>query len=795
MPILLSPAGSRESLIRAVNCGTDTVYFGVGSFNARANADNCTVDDLREWVKFCHLFGVKTYVTVNIAIKDRELHDAYRLLDCIYKAKSDGVIVTDIALAKYAIDNLTGIEVFASTQMNTANSLSTRFLERLGVDGVVLSRELSLSDIRTMVDATYLKTEIFIHGALCVSASGQCLMSSMISGRSGNRGMCAQPCRQLYSCVDRFGKEINKGYLLSMRDLCTLDKIREFSNCGVDVMKIEGRNRKPAYTGQTALSYSKALRNGVIAKESGYIKRIFNRGDFTDGYLYRTESDSLIYTAVPNHIGVRAGTIIEVDKAKNIAVLKSSMRFHKGDCFRFMGKDKEANAVYSRTLSEDKSGFLTAVGYTGNVYVGDAVNITTDSELEKGVEAVERTIGIEAFLQIGDMCRLTLTEPTSGTSICVEEGCTSKQTDNCLDEGYYRTQIEKTGGTPFTIKRIVVNCDGGYVPKSILNGLRRRALDELEQEIIKEYERRNIDNGEMKHNNKPISYNCCLSSETDTNKVIRTVEATEDANNSIMLIINDKQLTDSRIVSISKGSHIKYTVVKPENYSKFVVPEDIDWYLYLPASATNSELEMFKQAISKGAKGVVANNSYGVELAAQTGVKLILGTGMNVFNSRTIDVIDELYPIEAYAYSVELNENEMKYFGTPISGKRGYMYAEGFVSDMQLAHCPIKLNYHCACNNCKYDGDIYYHDKYGNRYAIRRTVTDRCRYTLYNCDKTSLIGRLDYTSNCIIDISCCDDKDDIGAVVGYYEYLIDKGCPNGNQADKNTTAGHFNRGV
>ena len=249
-PELLAPAGSREALVAAVQNGADAIYLGGQQFNARRSADNFNQQELVEAIQYAHARGVKIYVTVNILLADTELEEAVRYLQFIYNAGADAAIVQDLGLLKLARQVMPELELHASTQLTAHNKPGVRFLLEAGIKRVVLARELSLAEVQEIKEQTDAHLETFIHGALCVCYSGQCLMSSMIGGRSGNRGRCAQPCRLEYRLVDERGRELVDAakigeYLLSPRDLNMSASIPELIEAGIDSFKIEGRMRRP----------------------------------------------------------------------------------------------------------------------------------------------------------------------------------------------------------------------------------------------------------------------------------------------------------------------------------------------------------------------------------------------------------------------------------------------------------------------------------------------------------------------------------------------------------------------
>ena len=313
---LLSPAGDLECLKVAVQNGADAVYFGAEEFNARANGKNFNREELVEATQYAKLRGVKTHLTLNILIKNNEFENAIKLVEFAYNSGIDAVIIQDLGLAKKVIELFPDLEVHSSTQMTIYDLDGANKIKDLGFSRCVLARELSINEIEHICKNTDIDIEVFIHGALCICYSGQCLMSSMIGGRSGNRGKCAGTCRLPYTLL-RDNKEQAKGYLLSSKDVCTLDIIPELINSGVKSFKIEGRMKSPEYVGIVTSIYRKYIdlaESGeeykVDEKDKEKLMQIFNRGGFSTGYLKGKLGRDMMYKFKPNHIGIAVGEVI-----------------------------------------------------------------------------------------------------------------------------------------------------------------------------------------------------------------------------------------------------------------------------------------------------------------------------------------------------------------------------------------------------------------------------------------------------------------------------------------------------
>ncbi len=290
LPELLAPAGSPKALDAAIDAGADAVYFGASAFNARIGAENFSGDDMAEAFKKCHAYGVKAYLTLNTLALDREMRDYLKTAERAWRDGADALIVADIGGAALIKRYYPEIELHASTQLSGHNSEAGKLLSTMGFSRMVLARETSLSDIRSFVQNSPIEAEIFVHGALCVSHSGQCLFSSIVGGRSGNRGECAQPCRLPFS-----GKE---QYPLSLKDISLAEHIPEIIESGVSSLKIEGRMKSAEYVRAVTGIYRTLLdeRRGATKEETEYLASVFSRGGFTDGYFTKNIGHSMLGT-------------------------------------------------------------------------------------------------------------------------------------------------------------------------------------------------------------------------------------------------------------------------------------------------------------------------------------------------------------------------------------------------------------------------------------------------------------------------------------------------------------------
>lgn len=427
---LLAPAGSYESLVAAVNAGADAVYMGGTKFGARAYAENPEEDRFIEGLKYAHRYGAKVYMTVNTLFKPREISQLADYIKPYYLAGVDAVLVQDFGALKVLRENYPELEIHASTQMTATNVYSAKFLKEKGLTRVVPARELSLAEIRRIKDEVGIEVETFVHGALCYCYSGQCLMSSLIGGRSGNRGRCAQPCRLEYSAsLDGYRDPFT---LLSLKDLCSIDLLPRLAKAGIDSFKIEGRMKSPRYTAGVTEVWRKYIdlyeREGaegysVDPADKKMLSDLFDRGGFTEGYYFEHNGPDMM------------------------AWKERRDRFGQNDELYAYLDDKYVNAVRK-------------------IRIKGAATIRQD-----------RSIQLSAIAQGHKPCAVKADKP-------------DKALKRALTEADIRKQLEKTGGTIFEWEELTIDTDGeSFVPMGALNEMRRTVLEALQEEIDNENKR------------------------------------------------------------------------------------------------------------------------------------------------------------------------------------------------------------------------------------------------------------------------------------------------------------------
>lgn len=484
---LLSPAGNMESLISAVQNGADAVYVGGKKFGARAYASNFDYNEMIEAIKYCHLYGVKIYVTVNTICFEDEIEDVLSYIEFLYTNNVDALIMQDFGLISIVRKKFPNMEIHASTQMHNHNDSGLALLKNLGVKRAVLDRELSLDEIKKL--KTDIEKEIFVHGALCVSYSGCCLFSAMHGKRSGNRGECVGVCRLPYKLLEN-NEEIqtNGDYLLSTRSLCTIKHIDKLIESGVSSFKIEGRMKSKEYVGYITRIYRKKIdeyylnkKYHVTEEEINNFKKLYNR-NFTEGFLF---NDNIINIKSSNHIGVLLGNVIKIDKNKIIIKLLDDL--NQGDGIRF---DNYKGMIINKLYNEN--GLLTNRVLKGSIAILDnkidlinakTVRKTLDINLINEINKnEERKVNVSLFLKAKIKEKLELSINDSENIITTYGSIIEKAKTSPITEERIKTQIEKLGDTVFYSTNTSIDMDDNiFISIKELNNLRREVCEKLKE--------------------------------------------------------------------------------------------------------------------------------------------------------------------------------------------------------------------------------------------------------------------------------------------------------------------------
>ena len=511
---LLAPAGSRESLIAAVESGANAVYLAGNMFGARAYANNFDEDGLREAIRFAHLRGVLVHVTVNTIIGDEEIPALKDYLQFLYEAGADAILVQDLGIARLAREIVPDLPLHASTQMTVHSLDGVLALQKLGFARVVLSRELSLKEIRHICANCDVEIEVFMHGALCVCYSGQCLMSSMIGGRSGNRGRCAQPCRLPYTLVNEAGEDVlgdkAGSYLLSPRDLNTIDIIPDLIDAGVASLKIEGRMKRPEYVATVVGTYRKAIdicyageEYAVSQQARDNLAQIFNR-DFTTAYLLNRPGREMMSDRRPNNRGLLIGRVCGYDWERRIVTVKLTGSLALGDQVDFWVK---VGGRVTATIQEltDARGNRTEKGVAGDIVSFAIPSAVRDHDrVFKVYDAALMEAGKKMYALGAPVRRIPITACVKAAvgrplTILLDDGHGHKVTaatdfigetarKRPLTEETVRKQAERLGTSVYELVYLKTVIDGNVmIPMSEINEARRKAVEMLDKQRLAEF--------------------------------------------------------------------------------------------------------------------------------------------------------------------------------------------------------------------------------------------------------------------------------------------------------------------
>ena len=485
---LLSPAGNMDSLKAAIFAGCDAVYLSGNRFGARAFASNFTNEEIIEAINFSHLYGVKVYVTVNTLVYESEVPIFMEYIDFLHRNSVDAIIIQDIGMMDLIRKTYPNLEIHASTQMHIHNVEGVKLLESLGIKRAVLARETPIELINEIKKNTNTDIEIFIHGALCISYSGQCLMSSLIGGRSGNRGTCAGSCRQSYDLIVNNNKVNIDNYLLSTKDLCTLNNIGKLIDIGVNSLKIEGRMKRPEYVYLVTSLYRKAIDSyiknhkvNITNEDIKNLKKIFNR-KFTKGFIFHEENDNFTNPYRPNHMGIEIGQVINYKKPYVYIQLKDSL--NKQDGIRFV-KDDIGLIVTDLTINNN----IAKIKVKDRISANSSVVKTTDYQQLQSINDLIKqekkiAITITIIVNIDKPIILVLNDGVNNVAIA-SEYIVQSSTNNPTTKQRIIEQITKLGNTIYLAQKTEsIIDDNVFIPIKILNDLRREAITLLNQKRL-----------------------------------------------------------------------------------------------------------------------------------------------------------------------------------------------------------------------------------------------------------------------------------------------------------------------
>lgn len=737
---ILAPAGSMECLKAAIAAGADAVYTGGALFGARAYAHNLTEEELLEAIDYVHLHGRRLYLTVNTLIKDREMEkQMYDYLLPYYRQGLDAVIVQDIGLFRFIRKHFPDLPIHASTQMTLTGVDGAKFLEKEGAQRIVTSRELSMAEVKKIADETELEIESFVHGALCYCYSGQCLFSSFIGGRSGNRGQCAQPCRLLY----RTPEAKRPQYLLSLKDICTLELIPEMIESGIYSFKIEGRMKKPEYAAAVAFQYRKyadlylkyyeecpaeedpaayAMKKYRVREEDRQmLLDLYNRGGFHTGYYHTQNGREMISLNRPNHAGVPAVKVV-AKKGRNVTA-KALTDLYPQDIIELpMRKGREKADNYTCKDAVRKGMNVQIPVFADTPFKRDEIWMRTrnstliDTLREEFVNGKikERICGT---FRLYPQEKATLTVKCRDAEITVAGEKAQEALSQPMSRERIEKQLRKTGNTEFEFSFLKAEIgEKVFLPMQSLNELRREALETLEKVICEKYRR----SGEVKD---PEEDKTELSMEEEIlsgwTASVRTAEQME--------VI----LEEEAIGRIYADCTMFPRIWEKDSYVEWITKVHAagkEIYLVMPYIFRERTRKQYEAAYNRifgaGWDGILIANYESFAFLKEHGYTGRIMTDYNLyeFNQESRKFWKEKGVFE-FTAPVELTERELQ----DLRVKDGEVIVYGYLPMMISAGCIQKTTRGCL----KKSGQTTITDRYRNPFVVKNEC-DYCYNILYN---------------------------------------------------------------
>ena len=644
---IVAPAGNMERFYSAISATADEIYLGLKGFGARRNAENFTVEELKKVIDYAHLRGSRIFLTLNTIMTNREIDLLYLTLKDLYNYGLDAIIVQDIGYAEYLHKNFPSIEIHGSTQMTVANYYEINYLKELGFKRIVLPRELSFDEIKEIRKNTDIELEVFVSGSLCISFSGNCYMSSFIGGRSGNRGMCAQPCRKEYktSCGE-------KSYFLSPKDqLYGLDEIKKLQEIGVESIKVEGRMKDVSYVYET-VSYFRNLINGIDKEEN--TPKLFNRG-YSKGYFYNNDK-TIMNRDYSYNMGEKIGEVVgksirldeDVVSGDGITFVSKDYKNLSGT---YIGKINVANIKEDRKIAY-KNEKLNLNFPDGTKYIFRNYNKRLNDEISKKIKSTDKKLEINFDFTAKLDKKLilkTYLEDENGNRILnleeISETLTQKAQKRAISEEDIKEKLSEIGDSEFTVKNIKIDIDENiFIPLSELKNLKRNAVEKFREKILS-YFRRDLDS-ELKENNQEY-FKLEIEKDEPKDLEIRVIVSNEEQKNFLENVKDEYNIREIyyRTYDIAKQS-------------------------MLGQHNLDSKL---------------ASNLY--ELLENKNSDVMLNWNMNIVNSYTINVLEKIKKLESFIISPEINFSKIRELGKTRLKKALLIYSKlkGMTIDIDIA--------------------------------------------------------------------------------------------------------------
>lgn len=827
---LLAPVGSKDSLVAAVEARADAVYLAGKMFGARAYAANFSDEELAEAIIFAHKRNVLVYVAVNTIVDNGEFAELVEYLRFLYEAGADAIIVQDLGVAKLAREVVPRLPLHASTQMTVHNLEGVKAMRKIGFTRVVLARELSMADIQYICKHSELEIEVFVHGALCISYSGQCLMSGMIGGRSGNRGRCAQPCRLPYMLVDEAGNDVLKGqdcgaYLLSPKDMNTVELLPEFIEAGVASLKIEGRMKRPEYVAVVVDTYRRAIESYEVGafyvqpSDQKNLAQIFNR-DFTTAYLQDRPGKRMMSDRRPNNRGVLAGRVLRYDAKTKIAVIKLAESLSVNDILEFWVKvggrvsaTVNTMTVKGDVVSEAQPGEEATIELPVPVRDNDRVFKVFDAPLmekarrffNSGAPIRRILLDVHVDVGVGRPFSIEVKDEDGFLGRASSEFIAEKALKRPLTEENVLRQIDRLGTSIFSLREFQCDLQGEVmVPVSEINETRRKAVEMAEAARLAQFDRQPL----QKRSNEVLKQYFRGSKNLSPAKPalsvnVDTVEKVEAA------------LTRGADIILFGGESYSHAPITLESYRRVyeMVKQCHRKIIFTtPRLLQRWQMEEFKQLLAAfqtfDLDAVAVQNVSTIDLVKEfLDVPIHADLYMNVYNHLTIALLADL-GISSVSLSPELNfsqiERLMNFSALPVEcvvhGNLELMISEyctlgSYLGGLGKGKCSQ------PCTRKQY----WLLDRKDEKFPL---VTDQyCRMHVLNGKELSMLGNVArFGQNGINRIRIegkFADKNRVGALTGLYRELLDLGQNHPLLTEDklqeveggNVTRGHYFRGV
>lgn len=793
-PEILAPCGSFDIMKAAINAGADACYFGGFRFGARAYATNFDLENSLQAIDYAHIHGTSLYLTVNTLFKNNEIDELYDYLLPYYEAGLDAVIVQDIGVFKYIKEYFPDIHIHCSTQMNITSKYSAQAMKDMGASRIVTAREMSLEEIRGIKESVDVEIESFVHGAMCYSYSGRCLMSSMAGGRSGNRGRCAQPCRKCY----------DGEYILSMKDMCTLTEVPKLIDAGIDSLKIEGRMKNDYYVAsavdaykQIAEDYVDGCYNEQKALDLKFkLANIYNRGGFCESYYFMHNGPDMISKDRPNNQGVEIGKITYIkDGEVNLSLYQD---LYKQDVIEIKLNDGNLIEITSGVEAKKNTEVRLKCPKTKMVKIGQVAlrtrcnhlidDISTNiiyKQLKYELDAEFKAIlGKPISLHLGRMVCDSYVDVTI-TGDVVEES-----RGKYADIEDIRKKLSQLGNTQYIYNELNLQVDNNaFVPASAIKCLRRNAIEALESRICEKFKRECF-NGYFTDVARLLTTSTVNTKgiNPEINVGVSTLEqlrlvAKEDFINGIIMPPNIyKSSLRVGVIDILRKNHINIFISLP-----LIVKNSFDMAKYLP----NDNISGIYIGNIDGLFAYVEYAKKNINLCSR--LKVICGDGVYAYNNYAREFLKSIIPNIVYEMPKELNKKELSVFSSGDNHMVAYEYHQVMLS----AQCVIKNKQGCNSSNSILK---IKDDKNNVFYASAKC--DECCNVIYNGIPYMIFEQLDKNFLEAANIKALrvnftiEDENNVKEILDVVKlYVSGNSLDSFSKRNNNFTNGHFNRGV